>query len=79
MSCTLVFKGHKRYSEGREEVDEYSGRPSRSKTNVILGKVNEIIRNDRRLGTQMINNMVTIDKEKIRKQLKTLNQGQKYS
>lgn len=79
MSRIRVFEGHKRYSERREEVDEHSGRPSTLTTDVNLGKINEIIQNGRRFGTQMIDNMVTIVKENVRKQLKTLNQDQKYN
>lgn len=68
MSRTRVFEWHKRFSEGREEVDddEHPGRPSTSKTDENIEKVNEIVRNDRRLSIRMIASIINIDKETVR-------------
>jgi len=67
MSRTRVFEWHKRFSKGREEVDddEHPGRPSTSKTDENIEKVNEIVRNGRQLSIRMITNMVNIDKETV--------------
>nr|CAH7718403.1 unnamed protein product [Callosobruchus chinensis] len=51
MSRTRVFEWHKRFSEGREEVedDERTGRPVTSRIEENIKKVNEIVRKDRRV------------------------------
>lgn len=68
MLRTLVFKWHKRFSEGREEVDDkLSGNPSTSKTGENIEKVNNIFWNDKHLSIRMIANMVNIDKETVQK------------
>ena len=68
MSRARVFEWHKRFCEGREDVedDERSGRPCTSKTDENVQKVEEIVRNDRRLSIRMIAEMVHIDKETVR-------------
>lgn len=67
-SRTRVFERHERFSGGRKEVDddEHPGRPSTSKTDKNVEKVNEIVRNYRRVSIRMIGNMVNIDKETVR-------------
>lgn len=56
MSRTCVFEWHRRFSEGREEVedDERPGRPVTSRTEEKIQKVSEIVRKDRRLSIRMI-------------------------
>jgi histone-lysine N-methyltransferase SETMAR len=68
MSRARVFEWHKRFCEGREDVedDDRSGRPCTSKTDENVQKVEEIVRNDRRLSIRMIAEMVHIDKETVR-------------
>ena len=56
VSHIRVFEWHKRFNEGWEEVDddEHPGRPNTLKTNENIEKVNEIVRNDQRLGIKVI-------------------------
>nr|CAH7743651.1 unnamed protein product [Callosobruchus chinensis] len=65
MSRTRVFEWHKRFSEGREEVedDERTGRPVTSRIEENIKKVNEIVRKDRRLSLRMISDLSNIDRE----------------
>nr|CAH7722444.1 unnamed protein product [Callosobruchus chinensis] len=69
MSRTRVFEWHKRFSEGREEVedDERTGRPVTSRIEENIKKVNEIVRKDRRLSLRMISDLSNIDRETVRK------------
>ncbi|KAL4126402.1 hypothetical protein QTP88_010624 [Uroleucon formosanum] len=68
LSRPRVFEWHKRFREGREEVEDNQrvGRPCSSKTNDNISKINEIVRKDRRLSIRMIAEMVNIDKETVR-------------
>ena len=56
MSRTLIFEWHKRFREGREDVedDPRSGRPITSRTNENVKRVREKVRSDRRLTVRMI-------------------------
>nr|CAH7718695.1 unnamed protein product [Callosobruchus chinensis] len=69
MSRTRVFEWHKRFSEGREEVEdvERTGRPVTSRIEENIKKVNEIVRKDRRLSLRMISDLSNIDRETVRK------------
>ena len=51
MSRTRVFERHKRFVEGREDVedDAKSGRPCTSTTDTNIEKVRQLVRSDRRL------------------------------
>ena len=51
MSRTRVFEWHKRFSTGREDVDDdpRPERPSTSRNEANIEKVKELIRSDRRL------------------------------
>ncbi|KAL4089073.1 hypothetical protein QTP88_024146 [Uroleucon formosanum] len=68
LSRPRVFEWHKRFREGREEVEDNQRvvRPCSSKTNDNISKINEIVRKDRRLSIRMIAEMVNIDKETVR-------------
>jgi transposase len=68
MSRPRVFEWHKRFREGREEVEDKQrvGRPCSSKTDDKILKINEIVRNDRRLSIPKIAEMVNINKETVR-------------
>ncbi|XP_015376246.1 PREDICTED: putative uncharacterized protein FLJ37770 [Diuraphis noxia] len=68
LSRPRVFEWHKRFREGREEVEDdlRVGRPCCSKTNDNISKINEIVRKYRRLDIRMIAEMVNIDKETVR-------------
>ena len=68
MSRTRVFELHKRFVEGREDVedDPKSGRPCTSTTDTNIKKVRQLLRSDRRLTIRVIANEVEIDKETVR-------------
>jgi len=56
MKKTAVYKWVKRFSEGRESVtdEERSGRPATSRTEENIGKVRQILRENRRLTVRSI-------------------------
>ena len=59
MSRSRVFEWYKRFSEGREEVeDDHPGHSSTSKTNQNIQKISDNVRKDRRLSVRMIADMV---------------------
>ena len=68
MSRTRVFEWHKRYVEGREDVedDPKSGRPCTSTTDANIEKVQQLVRSDRRLTIRVIATKVGINKEMVR-------------
>ena len=56
MSRTRLFEWHRRFKEGREEVedDHRSGRPSTSRKDKNVERVRQKVRSDRRLTVRMI-------------------------
>ena len=64
MSCVSAFEWHKRFKEGREEVedDPWSGSPSTSRTADNIERVKQMVRADRRLMVQMIAEELSINK-----------------
>ncbi|XP_077971313.1 protein GVQW3-like [Styela clava] len=68
MSRTRVFEWHKRFVEGREDVedDPRSGRPCTSTTDTNIEKVWQLVRSDRRLTIRVIANEIGMDKETVR-------------
>ena len=67
MSRTRVFEWHKRFVEGREDVedDPKSGMPCTS-TDTNIEKVRQLVRSDRRLTIRVIANEVVMDEEMVR-------------
>ena len=67
MSRTRVFEWHKRFREGRTDVedDERSRRPTISKTTNNIRKFEKIVREDRRLSIRLIAETMSIDKETV--------------
>ena len=67
MSRTRVFEWHKRFREGRTDVedDERSRRPTISKTTNNIRKIEKIVREDRRLSIRLIAERMSIDKETV--------------
>ena len=67
MSRTGLFKWHRRFKEGREEVEEDhgSGRPSTSKTDENFERVRQKVRSDRRLTVKMIAHELGMNSERI--------------
>ena len=56
MSRPRVFEWHKRFASGRKtaEDDPKSGRPSSTRTNHDVDRVNELVRSNRRLTVRMM-------------------------
>ena len=56
MSRSRVFDWHRRFKEGREDLDDdpRAGRPSTSKTEENVERVRQVVRGDRRLTVRMI-------------------------
>jgi hypothetical protein len=63
-SGARVFKWHKKFPKGREDVkdDERPGRPVRMKTEENVEKVRTFVSTDRRLGIRMIAEELNTDK-----------------
>ena len=68
MSRTRVFEWHKRFVEGREDVedDPKSGRPCTSTTDTNIEKVWQLVCSDHRLTIRIIANKLGMDKETVR-------------
>ena len=67
MSRTRIFEWHKRFREGREDVedDPKSGRPKTSRTNENVKHVREKVRSDRRLTVRMIADELSMNSERV--------------
>uniref|UniRef100_A0A8C4QUV3 Mos1 transposase HTH domain-containing protein n=1 Tax=Eptatretus burgeri TaxID=7764 RepID=A0A8C4QUV3_EPTBU len=67
MSRTRAFEWHKRFKEGRGEVedDPRSGRPSTSRTVDNIECVKQMVRADRRLTVRMIGEELSINKDTV--------------
>ena len=65
MSRTRVFEWHKRFHEGRTDVedDERSQRPTISKTTNNNRESEKMVREDRRLSIRLIAERMSVDKE----------------
>ena len=68
MSRAHSFEWHKRFTSGHEDVedDPKSGRPSTTKTADNIGKMNELVRCNRRLTMCMIVEEFNINRESVR-------------
>ena len=51
VSCSLIFKWHKRFVDGRDSLadDEREGRPSFRESDAVKNEVRDVINGDRRL------------------------------
>ena len=67
MSRTRIFEWHKRFREGREDVedDPKSGRPTTSRTNENVECVREKVRSDRHLTVRMIADELSMNSERV--------------
>ena len=67
MSRTRLFEWHRRFREGREEVedDHRSGRPTTSKTDENVERVRQKVRSDRRLAFRMIADELGTNSERV--------------
>ncbi|UYV76641.1 hypothetical protein LAZ67_14001557 [Cordylochernes scorpioides] len=68
LSKSNVFIWHKRFSDGRNtlEDDKHAGRPSSSKTPESIEKVREFVANNRSASLRMVAEVLHINKETIR-------------
>jgi len=69
LSRAQVFRWHKSFSEGREQVEDEScvGRPSTSKTDDSVERVRSVVRSDRRLTLRMISSVLNLNRFTIHK------------
>ena len=67
ISRTCLFESHRRFKEGREEVedDHWSGRPSTSRTDENVERVRQKVRSDRRLTVKMIADELGMNSERV--------------
>ena len=67
MSRTRLFEWHRRFKEGREEVedDHRSGRPSTSRTDENVDGMKQMVRSDRRLTVRTIANELGMNNERV--------------
>ena len=67
MSRTCLFERHRRFKEGREEVedDHRSGRPSTSRTNENVERVRQKVWSHRRLTVRMIPDELNMNSERV--------------
>ena len=72
MSHARMFEWPKRFSEGREGVedDDRPGRPPTSVTEDNIEKVRDVIRKDRRLGVWAVAEEVSLDRESVQQILR---------
>ena len=64
LSRAKVFRWHKSFLEGREQVEDEprAGRPSTSKTDDNVERVRSLVRSDRRLTLRMISNELNLNR-----------------
>lgn len=68
LSRSQVFEWHRRFKEGREDVedDEHSGRPRTSRTDEKVKKIRKIVKEYRGISIRAVAEMVNINKESVR-------------
>jgi hypothetical protein len=69
LSRARVFEWYKRFCSGREDVedDDRPGRPTTSSTKENIEKIDQIIRQDRRLSVRAVEEMINIDRKSVRR------------
>lgn len=67
MSRTRVFEWHKRFKEGREDVEDNSrsGRPTTSRTELNVERVRQVVCNDRRVTIRTIASQLDMKKDSV--------------
>ena len=67
MSKTRLFEWHRRFKEGREQVedDRRSGRPSTSRTDENVERVRQKVRSDRRFTVRIIADELGMNSERV--------------
>jgi hypothetical protein len=67
LSLTTIFEWHRRFREGRESVkdDECSGQPTTSQTDDNIAAVNRMVKEDRKVMSQLIADTLSIQKNVV--------------
>ena len=67
ISTTRLFEWHRRFKEGRNEVEDHrkSGRPSTSRIDENVERVRQKVRSDRRLTVRMIPDELGMNSERV--------------
>ena len=67
-----VFEWHRRFKEGRENVqdDPRTGQPHTQRTDANVDKVRNLVRSDRRLGVRVISEELNMNREPVRQIVK---------
>jgi len=67
MSRSHVFEWHKRFKEGRQDVedDPRSGRPSTSRTDANVERVRQAVRDDRRMTVRLIASELGMNRDSV--------------
>jgi hypothetical protein len=68
MKKSSVFEWHRRFKEGREDVqdDPGSGQPITHRTDANVDRVRTLVRSDRGLGVRLIAEELNMNKETVR-------------
>ena len=67
MSRTRIFEWHRRFREGRKDVEDdfRNGRPTTDRTNENVGRVRKKVRSDHRLTVTMMADQLSINSERV--------------
>jgi len=68
MMKLCVFEWHRRFKEGREDVQDYprSWQPKSQRTDAIVDRVQTLVRSDRRLGVRVTAGELNMNRETVR-------------
>jgi len=71
MKKLSVFEWHRRFKEGREDVqDDTSGQPKTQRTDAYVDTVRNLVRSDRRLCVRVITEEMNMNRETVRQIVK---------
>jgi len=72
MKKSNVFEWHRRFKEGREDVqdDPRSGKPKTQRRDANVDRVRNLVRSDRRLGVRVITEELNMNRETVRQIVK---------
>jgi hypothetical protein len=72
MKKSSVFEWHRRFKEGREDVQDEprSGQPKTQRTDANVARVHTLVRSDRRLGVRVTAEELNINRERVRQIVK---------
>ena len=72
MKKSSVFEWHRRFKEGREDVqdDPRSGQPKTQRTDANVGRVRNLVRSDGRVGVRVIAEELNMNRETVQQIVK---------